>query len=68
MILNKIILKYNKVSSILILSPWVGAIGNAAEEIYHGLLKARREKKKILFIFPYEFFFIKFSLIFVYLI
>ena len=61
MILNKIISKYNKVSPILILSPCVEAIGSTAQEIYHGLLKARREKKKILFIFPYEFLFIKFS-------
>ena len=38
----------------LIQTPWVGAIGNCAEEIYYGLLRARRENKKVLFLFPHD--------------
>ena len=37
----------------VILIPHPIAIGNCGEEIYFGLLKARREKKKLLVILPY---------------
>lgn len=37
-------------------TPWVGAIGNMSEEIYYGLLRARRENRKVLFLFPYDLF------------
>jgi len=56
MVLNRFFEKFNKVSPIIIQTPWVGAIGNMAEEIYMGLLRARREGKKVLFIFPYDLF------------
>lgn len=42
----------NKRSPILLLTPYSRNLGNCAEEIYFGLLKARREGKKALFLFP----------------
>ena len=39
---------------IVILTPFIAAIGNCAENIYFGLLKARYEKKKLLILFPFE--------------
>ena len=47
MFLNKIFEIFNKYSPILIHTPWAGAIGNMAEEIYMALLRARRENKKV---------------------
>lgn len=41
---------------IFILSPRVEAIGNCAEDMYFGLLKARREGKKVFFICSHDFF------------
>ena len=64
MFLNKLVNKFNKISPVIIITPWVGAVGNMAEHIYLGLLKARRDKKKVLFLFPYDFIisFSKFNL------
>lgn len=56
MFLDKIIECMNKNSTILIQTPWLGTIGNCAEEIYFGLLKARREGKKVCFLFPKDAF------------
>tara|TARA_B100001250_G_scaffold404390_1_gene420308 strand:+ start:1258 stop:2541 length:1284 start_codon:yes stop_codon:yes gene_type:complete len=56
MFLNKIFEIFNKYSPILIHTPWAGAIGNMAEEIYMALLRARRENKKVLLLFPYDAF------------
>ena len=56
MFLNKIFEIFNKYSPILIHTPWVGAIGNMAEEIYMALLRARRENKKVILLFPYDMF------------
>ena len=56
MFLNKIFEIFNKYSPILIHTPWVGAIGNMAEEIYMSLLRARRENKKVILLFPYDMF------------
>jgi putative glycosyltransferase (TIGR04372 family) len=39
---------------IVFLSPLVYAVGNCAEEIYFGLLKARRERKKLYILRPYD--------------
>ncbi len=39
----------------LILTPTVEAIGNCAEEIYFGLLRARREGRRVIFLFPRDF-------------
>src|SRR5580658_1442854 len=41
-------------SPIIVLTPFISAIGNCAENIYFGLLKARREGKKLLILFPFE--------------
>jgi putative glycosyltransferase (TIGR04372 family) len=45
-----------KVTGTVILVPHPIAIGNYAEEIYFGLLKARRESKKLLILQPYQLF------------
>lgn len=37
-----------------ILTPTPYAVGNCAEEVYFGLLKARREGKRLVILFPYE--------------
>lgn len=34
--------------------PCTYAVGNAAEQMYFGLVKARRENKKLLIVYPYE--------------
>ena len=39
-----------------IVTPWTGAIGNMSEDIYTSLLTARREKKKVIFLYPYDLF------------
>jgi putative glycosyltransferase (TIGR04372 family) len=47
----------NRRSPILIHTPWVRNIGNCAEDMYFGLLKAKREGKKVAFLFHrYELF------------
>lgn len=52
----------NRKSPILIHTPWVKNIGNCAEEIYFGLLKAKREGKRIVFLFHQHELFWKFRL------
>lgn len=39
-------------SPVLILTPRLGGIGELANDLYFGLLKARRDNKRILFLFP----------------
>ena len=46
--------KISNFTKTIILIPHPIAIGNYAEEIYFGFLKARREKKKLLIIMPYQ--------------
>lgn len=43
---------FNRKSPILIHVPLMGTLGNCAEEIHFGLLKARRDGKKIVFLCP----------------
>lgn len=43
----------NKTGTI-ILTPHIVAVGNCAEEVYFGLLKARREGKRLVILWPYE--------------
>ena len=43
-----------KLTGTLILTPHPYTVGNCAEHIYYGLIKARREKKKLVILFPYE--------------
>lgn len=38
----------------MILTPWYYTIGNCSETIYFGLLKARRENKKLILLFPFD--------------
>jgi len=56
MFINKAINCFNKISPVIIQTPWVGTMGNCAEDIYYGLLRARREKKKVMFLYPRDIF------------
>jgi len=47
---------FKKISPVVIQTPAVEAFGNCAEELYWGLLRARRDKKKVLFIFIWDLF------------
>lgn len=38
----------------IILTPYLETVGNCAEDVYFGLLKARREGKKMFALWPYE--------------
>ena len=44
---------------VLILTPYLRGFGDCAENTYVGLLRARRENKKILFLFPWQLPFLK---------
>jgi putative glycosyltransferase (TIGR04372 family) len=48
----------NRYSPVTIHTPWVGVVGNCSEEIYYALLRARRENKKALLLFPRDLFWI----------
>jgi putative glycosyltransferase (TIGR04372 family) len=56
MLVNKIFIKINNLNShkYYYLSPHVYAIGNCAEEIYYGLIKARDSKKKLIILSPFD--------------
>lgn len=41
-------------AGLVILTPHLVAVGNCAEDVYFGLLKARREGKKLFIVWPYE--------------
>lgn len=43
-----------KKTGTIILTPHLVAVGNCAEDVYFGLLKARREGKKLFVLWPYE--------------
>lgn len=43
-----------KKTGTIILTPHIAAVGNCAEEVYFGLLKARREGKSLVILWPYE--------------
>ena len=51
-IVDKIFEKFNKFSPIIFMSPNFRSFGNAAEEIFYGILLSKRLNKKILFVFP----------------
>jgi putative glycosyltransferase (TIGR04372 family) len=55
-LINRLVESFNKWSRVLILTPYYRSFGNCAEEIYWGLLKARREGKKALFLYPVPLF------------
>lgn len=44
----------SRVTPYIVLTPHVRAVGNRAEEIYFGLLKARRDGKKLIILSPFE--------------
>ena len=48
---------FKKISPVVIQTPAVEAFGNCAEELYWGLLRARRDKKKVVFIFVWDLFY-----------
>jgi putative glycosyltransferase (TIGR04372 family) len=43
-----------KLTGTIIITPTPYVVGNAAEEIYFGLLKARTQQKKLIILFPFE--------------
>jgi len=49
---NKAIDYIGKKSPVLVHTPRADSLGNCAEEIFFGLMKAKREGKKILFLYP----------------
>ena len=59
-LINKAIGYLFRKSPVLIHTPRAESIGNCAEEIFFGLLKAKREGKKILFLHPRNLFFRRF--------
>jgi len=53
-ILHRLFHWLGKVTNTIIIVPHPIAVGNCGEEIYYGLLKARREKKKLVVLYPYD--------------
>lgn len=43
-----------KLTGKIIFTPHTYTVGNCAEQIYHGLIRARREQKKLVILYPYE--------------
>jgi putative glycosyltransferase (TIGR04372 family) len=43
-----------RLTGTIIFTPHTYAVGNCAEEVYFGLLQARRENKKLVILYPYE--------------
>lgn len=56
MFLDKFAAYLNRRGGVQMQTPWTGTIGNCAEEIYFGLLKARRERTKVCLLFPKDAF------------
>lgn len=46
--------RLGRLTGTIILTPHPTAVGNCAEHVYFGLLKARRTHRKLLVLFPYE--------------
>ena len=49
--------KFNKRNRVIIHTPNRRSFGECAKDMYFGLLKAQREDKKILFVYPRPFIF-----------
>lgn len=43
-----------KLTGTIIFTPHTYVVGNCAEDIYYGLIQARREHKKLIILYPYE--------------
>ena len=52
---HKIIAKLANILNVIILSPHPDSIGNASEEIFFSTLKARKENKKLIILYPNKF-------------
>lgn len=52
--LNRLINKLNDAGPLVLLTPCISVIGNCSEEILFGLIRARRENKKLLILYPYD--------------
>ena len=52
--LNRLVNWVNDRRPILIQAPYISAIGPCSEEIQFGLIRARRENKKILILYPFD--------------
>lgn len=52
--LNRLVNKLNDAGPFVFLTPCISVIGNCSEEIMFGLIRARRESKKLLILYPYD--------------
>lgn len=52
--LNRLVNWINNRSPILLQTPCISVIGNCSEELQFGLIRARRENKKLLILYPYD--------------
>lgn len=52
--LNRLVNKLNDAGPFVFLTPCISVIGNCSEEILFGLIRARREHKKLVILFPYD--------------
>lgn len=55
-LLNRLCERLNGRGQILFMTPYSRSLGNCAEELYYGLLRARREQKRAMFLFPRPLF------------
>ncbi len=66
MIIDRVFRKINNLKDFpcIYMSPIAYGVGNCAEEIYYVLLKARREGKKVILLYPYNlpFWLVKYRL------
>jgi putative glycosyltransferase (TIGR04372 family) len=53
-ILHRLFYWLGKITNTIIIIPHPIAVGNCGEDIYYGLLKARRERKKLVVLYPYD--------------
>lgn len=54
MLVNRFFIIFNRISPVIIQTPWIATFGNCAEDLFWGLVKARDYNKKVFFIFPFE--------------
>jgi putative glycosyltransferase (TIGR04372 family) len=51
-LVNWVFDRINEISPVIIQTPQPRSFGNGAEEMFYGLIRARREKKKVVFLYP----------------
>lgn len=54
--INRFCAFLNRHAPIFIVTPWIQNFGNCAEDMYYALLKARRERRKVLFLIYKELY------------